>query len=126
MKEYAGGTFFRVVFRGLLKASGKPQKRVLGPLPDAKPATPTTVIDAVDTGNSQKIPGMEKIVTPKNQRKHFFSKFSKSTSSADGSPVGNPEFNFDGSTTPLSRRKVCYYQATIKIVQRIFKFERVN
>ncbi len=110
MKEYAGGTFFRVVFRGLLKASGKPQKRLLHPLPEVKTAAQATVTDG-DTGNVPKIPGMESrpIVTPKNQRKHFFSKFSKSVSSADGSPVGNTEFSFDGSTTPLSRRKVCTY-----------------
>lgn len=106
MKEYAGGTFFRVVFRGLLKGSGRPQRRLLHQLSEAKPAAPATVTDG-DTAGLPKIPGMEKIVTPKNQRKHFFSKFSKSVSSADGSPVGNPEFSFDGPTTPLSRRKVC-------------------
>ena len=118
MKEYAGGTFFRVVFRGLLKSSGKPQKRVLDPLPDVKPSAPTTVTDG-DAGNLPKIPGMEKIVTPKNQRKNFFSKFSKSTSSADGSPVGNPEFSFDGSTTPLSRRKVCKHLLQLKLLQQL-------
>ena len=94
------------MFRGLLKASGKPYKRVLDPLPEVKPATPVTATDG-DTGSLQKASGIEKVVTPKNQRKNFFSKFSKSVSSPDGSPVGNLEFGFDGQATPLSRRKVC-------------------
>ena len=106
VKEYAGGTFFRVVFRGLLKASGKPKKRLLDPLPQVKPALSANVTDGVTMGLPKVPTTMEKILTPKNQRKHFFSKFSKSTSSGDGSPVGNSEFGFDGSTTPLSRRKV--------------------
>ena len=103
------------MFRGLLKASGKPHKRVLDPLPETKPATPVTATDG-DTATLQKTSGIEKVATPKNQRKNFFSKFSKSVSSPDGgSPVGNLEFGFEGPATPLSRRKVCSLQKCITV-----------
>lgn len=80
---------------------------MLDPYPEVKPRASVAVTDG-DVGTLPRTPGtVEKVVTPKNQRKNFFSKFSKSVSSADGSPVGNPDIGFDGSTTPVSRRKVC-------------------
>ena len=100
VKEYAGGTFYRVVFCGLLKASGKPEKKLHGLVPEQKPAVFTT------DSETPKTSGGEKIVTPKTSLRHFFPKFSRSGSSTDGSPTGNSEFGFEGSVTPLTRRKV--------------------
>ena len=105
VKEYCGGTFYRVVFGGLLKSTGKPEKRLQGTTPEQKIAQAAMDAESLSTPKSL---GTEKIVTPKNSRKLFFPKFSRSGSSTDGSPTGNVEFGFDSPTTPLSRKKVLY------------------
>ena len=117
VKEFAGGTFFRVVFSGLLKATGEPVKKFQGSASDPKSTFSTT--DS-ETSSPVKTPGSEKSATPKTPRKMFFPKFSRSTGSSDGSPTGTNEFGFEGPVTPMTRKKVRIESSSWGILYRAF------